>query len=182
MNPAELFQLLAGLSKHAEHLALEAQLVDPSGPCVRTVKHLVRRRRDADRPGRARRKGAVGDHRLVGNLADRWPCIRRHRHVDGELAQEFSVLVEHLNPVVAAIGDVDVIVGIGRDRVRGIELTGFLAAIAPRLQPVAVLVHLRDARIDVAVADEGVAGLVPCHVGDLTKSSGLGGQRRLGML
>ena len=42
---------------------------------------------------------------------------------------------------------------------------GSVAGLAPRLDPVAVLVELRDARIDVAVADVDVAGGVPGHVG-----------------
>ena len=126
--------------------------------------------------------GAAGHHRFVGNLADRGLGVRRHRHVDDELAQEFAVAVEHLDAVVAAIGDIDIAVGVGRDRMRGVELAGLLAAVAPRFQPVAVLVDLGDARIDIAVADEGVAGLVPGHVGDLAKPAVLGGQRRLRML
>src|SRR4051795_10856508 len=42
VNPAKLFQLLAGLSKDAEHLAVEIELVDAAGPGIRTVEHLVR--------------------------------------------------------------------------------------------------------------------------------------------
>src|SRR5271155_860701 len=48
VNPAELLQLLAGPAEHAQHLAVEAELVEPPRPCVRTVEHLMRRRRDAD--------------------------------------------------------------------------------------------------------------------------------------
>jgi hypothetical protein len=51
--------------------------------------------------------------------------------IDGELAQEFAVAVEYLNPVIAAIGDIDIAVGVGRDRMRGVELAGLLAALAP---------------------------------------------------
>src|SRR5579871_3598410 len=69
--PAELLQLLAGLAEHAEQFAFEAELVDATGPGIRTVKHLMRRRRDADRPGGSRREGAFGHGRLVRNLADR---------------------------------------------------------------------------------------------------------------
>ena len=35
VDPAELFQLLAGLAEHAQHLAVEAELVDAAGPGVR---------------------------------------------------------------------------------------------------------------------------------------------------
>jgi hypothetical protein len=61
--------------------------------------------------------------------------------------------------MIAAVGDIDIAVGVGRDRVRRIELARLLAAVAPGFQPAAALVDLGDARIDVAVADEGVAGL-----------------------
>ena len=89
------------------------------------------RRRDADRPRRTGRKRADGDHRLVGYFSDRRFGVRRHRHVDGELAQEFSLAVEHLDAPVAAIGDINIIVGVGGNRVRGVELAGLLAALAP---------------------------------------------------
>src|SRR5580698_8053673 len=97
VDPAELFQLLAGAAEHAQHLAVEAELVDAAGPGIRTVEHLMRRRRDADRPGRAGMEGAARHHRLVGNLADRGLGVGWDRHVDSELAQEFSVAVEYLN-------------------------------------------------------------------------------------
>ena len=41
VDPAELLQLLAGPAEHAEHLAVEAQLVDAAGKGVRAVEHLV---------------------------------------------------------------------------------------------------------------------------------------------
>src|SRR4029079_2777695 len=72
VNTAKLLELLSGLAEHAEHLALETQLIDAAGPGVGTVKHLVRRWRDAERPWRARRKRAAGHHRLI-----RYPAARR---------------------------------------------------------------------------------------------------------
>ena len=42
VDPAELLQLLAGLAEHAEHLAVERQLVDAAGIGVGAVEHLVR--------------------------------------------------------------------------------------------------------------------------------------------
>ncbi len=181
MDPAELLELFAGLAEHPQHLAVERELVDPPRPGVRTVDHLLRSGGDADRPGRSRREGAAGHHGLVGNLADRGPGVRWHRNVDDHLPQEFSVAIEHLDAVVAAIGDVDVPLRVSGDAMRRIELAGTGAAVAPRFQPVAVFVHLCDPRVDVAVADEGVAGGIPCHVGDLPEAAVLGGQGRLGM-
>ena len=59
---------------------------------------------------------------------------------------------------------------------------GLSPRVAPRLHPVAVLVDLGDARVDVAVADEDVAGRIPGDVGHLAEAPVLGRQRRLGML
>ena len=76
-------------------------------------------------------EGAAGHHRFVRNLADGGLGARRHRHVDGELAQEFAVAVEYLDAVIAAVGDIDIAVGVGGDRMRRVELAGLLAAVAP---------------------------------------------------
>src|ERR1035441_7837993 len=122
------------------------------------------------RPKSCQQRGSCADFpdgRLVRYVADRRPRVGRHRHVDGELTLEIAVAVEYLNAVIAAVGDVDVALGVGRDRMRRVELAGTFAAVAPRFEPVAVLVDLGDARIDVAVADEGVAGGVESRVGDL---------------
>ena len=179
VDPAELLQLLAGLAEHAQDLALERQPVDAPRPGVGAVEHGVGAGRDGEGPGRARGESAAGDGRLVRYVADRRPRVGRHRHVDGELALEIAVAVEYLNAVIAAVGDVDVALGVGRDRMRRVELAGTFAAVAPRFEPVAVLVDLGDARIDVAVADEGVAGGVESRVGDLAEAARLGWISRL---
>src|SRR5215469_11697738 len=127
----------------------------------------MRARRDADRPRRARRKGTGGDLRLARDITDGRLRAWRHRNVDYHLPFEIAVAVEHLNAMVAAIGDINVAVIVGRDRMRRVELTGPVAAIAPGLEPFAVLVGLGDPRIDVAVADIGVVGGVEGDVGDL---------------
>ncbi len=134
MDPAELLRLLAGLAEHAQELAVEGQLVDAPRLGIGTVEHLARPRRDANRPGRAGGKGAGGDRRLVRHGADRRPRVRRHRHVDGELALEIAVAVEHVNAPIAAIRDVDIVVGVDRDAVRRMELAGAGAALTPRLE------------------------------------------------
>ena len=55
---------------------------------------------------------------------------------------------------------------------------GPVAGLAARLHPVAVLVELRDARVDVAVADVDVALRVPRHVGRLAEPTVLRRSRR----
>ena len=85
---------------------------------------------------------------------------------------EVAVGVEHLDAAVAAVGDVDVVVAVDLDVVRVVDaarvLVGVVAAapeLPPRLDPVAVLVELRDARVHVAVADVDVVVAIPRHVG-----------------
>ena len=59
---------------------------------------------------------------LVGHIADSRPRIGRHGNVDGELAQKIAFAVENLNAAVAAVGDIDVALGVGGDAVRRVEL------------------------------------------------------------
>ena len=123
---------------------------------VGDVQHLVRRRRDADRPRRARREAAaglqvVGQVRLVADR--RLARSSVERHVDLHFTPEIAVAVEHLDAPVVAVADIDVALRVGRDGVHEVELARALAALAPGLDPVAVLAELGDARVDVAVAD-----------------------------
>ena len=68
VNPAKLLELLASFAEHAQHLAVEAQLVDSPRKRVGGVEQLIGSRRDADSPWGARRlrAGGVGG----GFLAD----------------------------------------------------------------------------------------------------------------
>jgi hypothetical protein len=66
--------------------------------------------------------------------------------------------IDHLDAAVAAVADVDVALGVVRDRVRRVQLADLGAArLADGRDPVAVLRELGDARVDVAVADVDVA-------------------------
>ena len=86
--------------------------------------------------------GSVG----CGFFADGGRCTGViERHVDGDLAEEFAVAVEDLDAAVAAVGDVDVSLGVGGDAVRRVELAGLVAGFAEGLEPFAVLVDLGDA-------------------------------------
>ena len=58
---------------------------------------------------------------------------------------------------------------------------GPVPRLAPGLEPLAVLIDLGDARIDVAVADKSVAGLVPGDVGHLSEKAIVGRKRRVRM-
>ena len=86
-----------------------------------------------------------------------------------DLGLERAVVVEHLNALVAHIGDVDVALGIDGDGVGNIELAGFGTGRAPGLDELPVLVELGDAGVAVPVGDEDVAGSVPGHIGGLVE-------------
>ena len=119
----------------AADLAVEPHLVDASGESIGGVEHLVRSRRDAQRPRRARclRQRAAGRFELgdVGDFPDRRLGTRRHRHVDADLAQQVAFAVEHLDAAVAAVGDVDIALRVGGDAMRRVELARLVAAVAP---------------------------------------------------
>ena len=140
---------LPALPKRPTHRAVQLHLVDlavEEGVLGRVgvgaVEKLLRAGRDADGPGRA--------------------------HVR-ELGLERAVVVEHLNALIAHIGDVDVAAGIDGDGVRNIELAGFGTGRAPGLDELPVLVELGDAGVAVTVGDENVAGSVPGHVEGLVE-------------
>src|SRR5262249_27041066 len=144
VDDVELLRQPAGTSELADDAAVELELVDLAVVerlavvRVRRVEVLVRARRDADR-------------RWRGDVRNLWLRV--------------AVAVEHLNPLVAGVGDVDVALRIERDAAQRVELADFAAALSPRLDEVAVLVELGDARVAGArrraVGDVDVAVLVP---------------------
>src|SRR5260370_15452554 len=144
-----------GLAELADHGAVQFQLVDLAGDVdvvrrigVRRVEHLVRPRRDAERLGRA----DTGDLRLEG-----------------------AVAVEHLDTLVAGVGNVDIALGIDRDRAGGgSELARFGALRAPRFDEHAVLIELRHALIADAVGHVDVSGGIEGDVGRAIEEIGLG--------
>src|SRR6476620_11548109 len=73
VHPTELFRLFARLAEPAEHFAVEADLVDAAREGIRDECDLLRSRRDADRPWRARRLRAAFARPLaeIGLVADR---------------------------------------------------------------------------------------------------------------
>src|SRR5208337_2260178 len=150
VDPTELLELFARFSKHAQNLPVQAELVDPAWVAVGAEEHLIWPRRDANRPGCAGRHRARGRARLA---ADRRTGVRINRHVDGDLAQEVAPAVEHLDAAVTAVRHVDAPLRVHGNAMRSVELSGAVAGLAPRLEPVAVFIDLSDARVDIAVAD-----------------------------
>src|ERR1700727_1451773 len=140
------------------------------------------RRRYAECPGRSRLHSAISGSGLTRHRPDRGTSIWIEWHINGDLAKKLALHIKDLNTAVAAIRYVDISCSIHDNAMRHTELTGLVSGLAPGLQPVAVLVHLRYPRVDVAIADVGVPCRIPCHVGHLTKHSVHRRQRRLGML
>src|SRR5205814_2379991 len=94
-------------------------------------------------------------------VAERRTGVRINGHVDGDLAQELALVVEHLDAAVTAVRHVDAPVRVHRNAMRSVELSGAVPGLAPRLEPVAVFIDLSDARVDVAVTDIRIASRVP---------------------
>ncbi len=152
---------------------------------IRTVEYLLpvgTGRGDAQCPRRAWTEGAAlcRTLRKVGFVTDCGGRVRVVRHVDLDDVEELAVAIEHLDAPVGAVGRIDVALGVGGDRVNGSELAGFGTLGAPLFNPVAVLVDLGHTRIDVAIADIGVAFRIPGDVGGLTETAIGGRERRIG--
>src|SRR2546425_591964 len=119
MNPTELLRLFAGAAQNTQDFAIEAQLVNASGESVRGIQELIWPRGDTYSPRRAGMLASGSFGCWYGTHP--WSSIRRDRHIELHLSQEFSIGIEDLNSIVAAIGDVDVAFGVGCDAVRSIE-------------------------------------------------------------
>ena len=87
-------------------------------------------------------------------------------------AQKFAVAVEDLDAAVVTVGDIERPAGVGGDVMRRAELAFAVAGLAPRFEPVTILVELGNARIDVAVADKDIARRIPGDVGRLAEAPG----------
>src|ERR1700751_1490441 len=73
------------------------------------------------------------------------------------LSFELAVAVEHLDPMVLAVGDIDPAVGVATNVVRNVELAGIGARLAPRHQQFAVRGVFMNSRTAVAVGDVEIA-------------------------
>ena len=144
VNPSELLELLAGLAQHADNFSVQREFVDAARD-----KHPTRRALESGPGVMQIAQGAPGAIVPVDDLRAGFVADGRHACSHNRTARliliwrkKFAVAVEHLNAAVAAVGDVDIALRIRRDAVRRIELAGPIAGLAPRLQPLAVLVVL----------------------------------------
>src|SRR5262249_2552041 len=97
----------------------------------------------------------------------------------GDLRLEGAVAVEHLDTLVAGVGNVDIALGIDRDRAGGgAELARLGTLRTPRFDEHAVLVELRDALVADAVGHVDVSSGVESDVGraieEIGRSAGAG--------
>src|SRR3954468_5638746 len=145
VHGAEFLCHLAGAAELADHRAVQFHLVD-----FARLVDVVRR-------------VGIGDikHRIgPGGQADR---LRVSEIAD--LRLEGAVVVEDLDAVVVAVGDIDIALRVDRDAADVVELALSAALLAPALHELAVFVEFGDARIALAVGDENIALGVPSDIG-----------------
>src|SRR5579863_703190 len=149
MYPAELARTMARGAEHAEHFAIQRQLIDSSRVAIRRIEHLARARRNADCPRRAVLHGLVQRHRRLGAGRNLRRQVSHPRvdavivgHVDVNLPQELAFSVKHLNSPVAAIGYIHVARVVGGNTVWGTELPRATPRLTPRLDPISISVDL----------------------------------------
>ena len=142
MNPSELLELPSCLPEHAEHFALQGKLVDSPRIGVRRKQHLIRRRRDANRPRRTRRKCSL--HVRTGFIPNHGASVRREGNIDADLAKELAFRIKDLDTPIASIRNIDVVLCIGSNAMGSIQLPGLIAGFPPGLDPVAVFVDFGD--------------------------------------
>src|SRR6202049_3476808 len=125
----------AGAGEDAQDLAGEVHLVDPAH--------------------------AAHEHHLMGSIGEP-ERPGRSRHLPDSF--QFALRVENLDAAVAAVGDIDDVVIVDHNTVRGIEEARLVATPTPVLNEVATLIELGNARIAVSVGDEHAAILAPGDV------------------
>src|ERR1700720_3047219 len=122
----------AGAAEGAQNLAGEVHLVDPAHAAHE--HHLIGSIGEAERPGRSRQ------------VPNRLPI---------------AISIENLDAAVATVGDVDDVVVVYPQAVRGAEVARLGAALTPILNEVSVLIELRNSRIAVPVGDKHASILAP---------------------
>src|SRR3569833_3327353 len=169
MRPVELAHTMARLPEHAENLAVQRHLVEPTRLGVDDEYILGRSRRDAQGPrGSLVRhcvgvRGRIPQHGVPGFFVWR---IQMHE------AYEDAIPIIAMNSPVAAVRGIHVSLPVGLlvvgivDVVRILIGVGHtLAVLSPGLDPIAVPVELGHARVHIAVAHEDVVILVPGDIG-----------------
>src|SRR5206468_12251799 len=110
-----------------------------------------------------------GQARPRRRVAVDWRDAGRRWYINREHSEKVALGGENLNATVRPVAHIDVVVAIDGNRVWKIELPRSRAASAPGFHPIAILVVLRDAGIDVAIGDVDVPFRIPRHVGRLAE-------------
>src|SRR6266481_3561459 len=145
---------MTGFAPRAQNFSFwQLNLVEPAGFGVCSEKILRRGVGDADGPWRGFIRpvhGQVAQNRVAHLVIG---------HIQEDEFLEISIDVKDLNAAVAAIGDIYVVIAIDADVVRIADMARIFVGVdtsrsitSPLLDPVAVLVELGDARIEIAVA------------------------------
>src|SRR5205085_2722246 len=124
IDDAEFLRQLAGLAESADDLAIEPNLVDL------TMIHALW----------IVRVGAVQILSRTPGNADGLRCADV-----GDLRLERTLPVEHLDAMIARVGDVDIARGIASNTANLVELSLRRSGLPPRFREVAVLVEFCDA-------------------------------------
>src|SRR5216684_3322560 len=155
MRTGELTEIASRPAHHAQNLAIECHLEDAAWVCrLPNEQHLIGTGGNADRVGSS-------DY-LLEAITCRCSAIdssrrRIRRHIDRKHALEIAIAIKDLDATVRAIANINIVLKVNSDRVWQVKLTGAGTLRSPGLNPVAVLVDLGDARVDVAVRDVDAA-------------------------
>ena len=68
---------------------------------------------------------------MVCFIANRGPCIWGDWDIDNDLAEEFTVAVKYLNSMISSVGDINIVLRVNSDAVRGVELTRLVPWFTP---------------------------------------------------
>ena len=60
---------------------------------------------------------------MICFLANRGSCIRRDGNIDSDLAEEFAISIEYLNPMISAVRYINIVLRVNCNAMRTIELT-----------------------------------------------------------
>jgi hypothetical protein len=66
-------------------------------------------------------------------VPDQRPGAWVNWYINHDLAQKFSIRIEHLNAMISPVCHVDVVLGVDGDAVWSIKLARLVAGVAPRL-------------------------------------------------
>src|SRR4029077_15788391 len=102
------------------NLSVQTELVYSSRKYIRAEQHLMWRRRNANCPWGTRRSRTRW---MVCLVANRGARLGRNRHIDGDLAKEFTISVKYLNAMISSVCNVNMVLRINRNTVWSVELT-----------------------------------------------------------